>query len=125
MKNTYFLLLLLIMFLQGCGFFIHGIEESRARKYPRPTTQERQGYLEDNLYLSERIRSEIRKGRVTKGMSREDVLASWGSPAKIKERNELEYDEVWVFHVHWTRKMEVFFRNGIVVGGDPDPDDLI
>lgn len=50
----------------------------------------RTAYVRENPHLEGRIKSAIRGGRVIPGMSKEDVIASWGEP-HLRGRSRWEY----------------------------------
>ncbi|MDD3375051.1 MAG: hypothetical protein PHY73_04940 [Candidatus Omnitrophica bacterium] len=64
-------------------------------------------------------------GRVKIGMTKNQVIEQWGEPYQVRETNNEEFDEIWVYVPHWTAKHRLYFKNDIVIKGDPNPEDLI
>ncbi len=65
------------------------------------------------------------QGRVKIGMSVEQVRATWGKPDKIIKKHGKDFDEIWIYIPHWKFKNYLYFRDGILVRGDPNPENLI
>lgn len=65
------------------------------------------------------------QGRIKMGMTKEQVIASWGEPDKIIKKHGEDFDEIWVYVPHWKFKNYLYFRDGILVRGDPNPENLI
>lgn len=65
------------------------------------------------------------QGKVKMGMTREQVRATWGEPNKIIKKQGKDFDEIWIYVPHWKFKNYLYFRDGILVRGDPNPEDLI
>ncbi len=65
------------------------------------------------------------QGRVKMGMTKEQVRATWGEPDKIIKKHGKDFDEIWVYVPHWKFKNYLYFRDGILVRGDPNPENLI
>lgn len=65
------------------------------------------------------------KNRVHIGMTQEQVIANWGKPDERIKKSSGEYDEVWGYKPHWKIKNLLYFKNGVVIGGDPNPENLI
>jgi len=63
----------------------------------RPTINSREEYIMSHPELSLEIKRAILEGRVIKGMTKDDVRASWGGPSKIddfsSDPNAWWYDE--------------------------------
>lgn len=65
------------------------------------------------------------QGKVKMGMTREQVRATWGEPDKIIKKYGKDFDEIWIYIPHWKFKNYLYFRDGVLVRGDPNPEDLI
>jgi outer membrane protein assembly factor BamE (lipoprotein component of BamABCDE complex) len=105
-----------LIFLSGCA---------TSGPLLRPSFNSRQEYVRNHPRLSPEIKQAILEGRVIKGMTKEDVRASWGEPTRIKDfttdPNAWWYDknsEGWWYQasplsLEPTRFIE--FKKGIVV----------
>jgi hypothetical protein len=71
------------------------------------------------------IKEERFQGKVKIGMTREQVKENWGTPDKIVKKQGKDYDEIWIYVPHWKFKNYLYFREGVLIRGDPDPEDLI
>ena len=103
--------MILLIFLWGCSTTI---ADNSGFVYSIPSPQER-----------EKFKDFIEKGYIELGMTKQEVRASWGEPKSIKQKKYNAYDEVWVYVPNWKFKNYLYFKNGILVGGDPNPEDLI
>ncbi len=65
------------------------------------------------------------QGRIKMGMTREQVRANWGDSDKIIKRQGKCYAEIWIYIPHWKFKNYLYFRDGILIRGDPNPEDLV
>ena len=101
-----------------------------------PTPMERVNrHLESNPQLSPEVRQAISEGSIIKGMTREDVLASWGNPWRVYEhvggeavehtsRNWMvEMDssgnvETWIYGelTKYRTPTYLYFQDGYLVG---------
>ena len=97
-----------------------------ARPLSSPDLPGRQTYVQSHPELSTEVRQAILEGRVTRGMTRDDVRASWGEPSKIDRfdtnPNEWWYEkdaETWHYKGAFLRfagpDRYVSFKSGIVV----------
>ncbi len=57
------------------------------------------------------------QGEVELGMTREQVLESWGEPDKIVKKKGKDYDEIWIYIPHWKIKNYLYFKDGILKRG--------
>ena len=71
--------LLLILIITGCA---------TASQAKMPNYNSRQEYLNNNSELSPEIKQAILKGKVIEGMTKQDVLATWGEPSRIHKYSE-------------------------------------
>lgn len=78
-----------------------------------------------NSSQNAQIKEERFQGKVKIGMSREQVKENWGTPDQIIEKQGKDFDEIWIYIPHWKFKNYLYFRDGILVRGDPNPEDLI
>lgn len=65
------------------------------------------------------------RDRITIGMSSEQVVKIWGRPRKIIKKNAKDFDEIWVYSPNWKFKNYLYFKNGILVKGQPAPGSLM
>ena len=75
----------------------------------------RQVYVTYNRHLAPEARRAILAGKVLKGMSADQVLASWGEPVE-KTRHRVpgtEY-EFWTYGRKYTNYIELRFANGLL-----------
>lgn len=103
LRNYIFLILILSFFQIGCHVFY--LDEIRGKKYKEDVN--------------------LMKGKINLGMSEEEVIEAWGKPIKIKVIKNQEYDEIWLYKPHWKFKNLLFFKEGTLIGGNPDPERLI
>lgn len=88
--------------------------------------ESRQAYV-DSHRLDDSVRKAILAGRVTTGMTKDDVYATWGFPSETDTSETLglqgQYGkEVWIYKpfLEMTPEAEVFFRNGVVYSVSPE-----
>ncbi len=65
------------------------------------------------------------QGRIKMGMNREQVRSNWGEPDKIIKKQGKDFDEIWIYIPHWKFKNYLYFKNGVLIRGDPNPEDLV
>jgi len=65
------------------------------------------------------------QGKVKIGMTQEQVVEQWGEPDKIIKKQKKDYDEIWIYIPHWKFKNYLYFKNGVLIRGDPNPEDLV
>ena len=75
-----------IMFLTGCS----------TTPLTKPFYSQRKLYVERNNTVAEDIKNAILAGKVIKGMSKEEALASWGKPTEIFQHTAND-KEVWYY----------------------------
>ncbi|SRR5579875_1459618 len=90
----------LLIALAGCG--------------PGLNQQRRANYLASHPNIDPATRSLIEKGRVAPGMTREQVLAAWGSPPSDCPRWRSNLMEIWDYCHHPGRTLVVFDQSGRV-----------
>ncbi|MCX5697399.1 MAG: hypothetical protein NTU54_05485 [Candidatus Omnitrophica bacterium] len=87
----------------------------------KPSTADRVSYVQSIKDVDPNIKKAIEQGLVVKGMTKEDVLASWGKPHSIGNRkiapqfykdNEEQWEYRWDI-VSMANKF-VHFKDGIV-----------
>ncbi len=71
------------------------------------------------------IKEERFQGKVKMGMTREQVQENWGTPDKIIKKQGKDYDEIWIYIPNWKFKNYLYFRDGVLIRGDPDPENLV
>jgi len=59
------------------------------------------------------------------GMTCEQVRENWGTPDKIINKLAADFDEIWVYVPHWKFKNYLYFKKGILIKGNPNPESLI
>lgn len=101
MKSMYIVCIILVIFsAAGCIFV------------PKSNSQ--------NVVQEERFQGEVKIG-----MTKEQIRENWGEPDKIIKRQEKDYDEIWIYIPNWKFKNYLYFRKGILIKGDPDPENLV
>lgn len=65
------------------------------------------------------------QGRVKIGMTTEEVKENWGTPDKIIKKQGKDFDEIWIYIPHWKFKNYLYFRDGALIRGEPNPEDLV
>ena len=68
----------------------------------------------------EKFEDYIKNGYIELGMTKEEVLASWGEPKSIKHEKSGICDEIWVYVPNWKFRNQLFFEGGILVKTEPD-----
>jgi len=99
-KNFY---LLLVLLLGGCA---SGWNTNAA-------IFNQGGEVKRNLYKKIKI-----------GMTENEVRLNWGEPEQIVSKNVNGSDKVWIYKPHWKFKNLLYFKNGILIGGDPNPENI-
>lgn len=113
----------LIIFLTLLFTFIGG-GCSTVGSLRKPSLSSRQEYIRDNPRLSAEIKQTILEGKVIKGMTKDDVRASWGEPSEMDDfstnPNAWWYEEDgegWWYKpplLSFEHTRFVKFKNGIV-----------
>ncbi|OGX23954.1 MAG: hypothetical protein A3D10_01675 [Omnitrophica WOR_2 bacterium RIFCSPHIGHO2_02_FULL_48_11] len=84
----------------------------------KPALDNRKEYVDAHRYLSQTIKEAIIKGKVVKGMTFDDVRATWGEPNEIStpEDNKFmsEGEVMWQYNRLFVVPVFVDFTNGIV-----------
>ena len=65
------------------------------------------------------------QGRVKLGMTQDQVRASWGEPDKVIKKRGKDFDEIWIYVPNWKFKNYLYFKDGVLIRGDPNPEDLV
>ena len=71
------------------------------------------------------IKEERFRGQIKIGMRREQVKENWGTPDRIIKKKGNDFDEMWLFIPHWKFKNYLYFKEGVLIKGDPDPQNLL
>lgn len=58
------------------------------------------------------------------GMTEEEVRQRWGAPHRISEKNVNGSDYVWIYKPHWKFRNQLYFKDGVLIGGEPDPEEF-
>jgi hypothetical protein len=77
-----------------------------------------------NLY-SQTLPQEKCESKVRIGMTKTEVKSNWGEPDNIICETGKDYDEIWIYIPHWKFKNYLYFKDGILIKGNPNPEDLI
>lgn len=100
MKKIVSLMVLLVLFM-GCLSLV------------RTSMKSRRQYIGSHSFLTEDIKRCILEGKITKGMTTKDVLASWGRPNDINRSVGS-----WGVHEQWvygrTDASYLYFENDIL-----------
>ena len=103
MKKIVLLSILLCVFV-GCGTYI--------------MKKRQQTYVNHHPDLSSEKKQSILNGKLLRGMTREEVLASWGRPTKSNiSEGSWGVDERWIYRSpsrYYPNTRYVYFRNGIL-----------
>lgn len=90
---------------------------------PKISEEQREMMEERELLRTERVRSARDRADVTLGMSRQDVLASWGQPSDVEKAGTRNTgNERWIYYqgltTRWSMRSAriVYFESGQVVG---------
>lgn len=71
------------------------------------------------------VQGERFQWKVKVGMTTEQVRENWGKPDKIIKKQGKDYDEIWIYIPNWKFKNYLYFRKGILIKGDPEPENLV
>jgi hypothetical protein len=93
-------LVVVICGLYGCG--------------PGANEQRRSEYIAAHPEMSSNVRSLIQSGSVAPGMTKDQVLAAWGSPPADCSSWRSNLMEIWDYCHHPGRTLVVFDQNGRV-----------
>jgi hypothetical protein len=106
-------IILILVSIEGCAI----LDIARESNYnnPKPDRDQREKYVLAHPELDPRHCNLIENGIVGIGMSKEEVIASWGKPDRIERASKFGADEVWYYWDNWKFHPRVYFRNGIVV----------
>ena len=100
------LLIFLFLFLfLGCA---------STRPFGVPDFSSRQKYVQSNLRLSGDIKQAILDGRIVNGMTKEQVLATWGKPSNSNDQWYGKYGEGWWYKNFFGSTHFVEFNSGRV-----------
>ena len=85
----------------------------------KPGLNNRTAYIDNHPYLDQSIREAIVKGKVIKGMSFDDVRATWGEPDEIGTSESSKFlskgEVVWQYNRLFVVPIFVHFLEGTVV----------
>lgn len=108
--------LMLLFSICGCGVMIEGVN-----RLDGPTMQSRQArqlYLEthkDNPELSVKTKGYILNSQIVLGMTKNQVLASWGTPLhKNRSISSWGIQELWVYGNYLYSARYLYFEDGIL-----------
>jgi hypothetical protein len=77
-------------------------------------------YVGNHPELESGVKQSILNGEIVLGMTKEEVIASWGHPVEINQLDGVPgIDEQWVYYSnsespHTCPKIALFFKDGIV-----------
>ena len=87
----------------------------------KPSLASRQKYIESNGSISFEIKQAMIEGKVIKGMTKEQVIATWGKPSEVltwEASNSLvQGEESWWYNRYFNIFQPIFyinFKDGIV-----------
>lgn len=63
--------------------------------------------------------------RIRIGMTMEQVKTNWGVPDKIIRKQSQDFDEIWIYIPHWKFKNYLYFKDDVLIRGNPNPENLI
>jgi hypothetical protein len=86
---------------------------------PGADQQRRDGYVAANPQLDATTRSYIQSGTVVPGMTKDEVLAAWGSPPSNCPSWNSNLMEIWDYCQHPGRTLVMFNRHGRVAKIQP------
>jgi hypothetical protein len=81
---------------------------------PGASAQRRSDYLSAHPEMSADTRTLIENGRVGPGMTKDQVLAAWGSPPSDCKSWQSNLQTIWDYCHHPGRTLVIFDRNGRV-----------
>ena len=85
----------------------------------RQELSSRQAYINSHFYLNSSIKDAIIKEKVIKGMTFDDVRATWGEPNVIETSIDNKFlnqgEELWLYNRLFLIPIFVHFKEGIVV----------
>ena len=95
-------ILSLVMLFVGCATFAQNRRETYVTTHPN---------------LSEQYKQDILTGRVRLGMSKEEVIASWGKPPTIYiSVNDNIRSEKWIYYWKYWEEKYLYFEDDLLVG---------
>lgn len=115
-NHTFLKTLLVLVFLAttGCAAF--------SRPLMKSDQDSGREYINRHPELTEEIKQAILHGEVIKGMTKDEVIASWGNPSRINEpfTNQFGnyYGETWEYNRLLAIPIYIAFENGIVESVD-------
>jgi len=71
------------------------------------------------------LQDKVAKGKIKIGMTNQEVRETWGNPDKIIKKQGKDFDEIWIYIPNWKFKNYLYFKDGVLIGGDPDPESLV
>lgn len=104
MKKIIILMSILCIFLSSCA----------------TAQKRRQDYVKAHPELDDQIKESILNGKIILGMTKAQVIASWGRPVRIRQPvGSWRVYEQWIYYndpdsPHSCPIIYVYFRNGIV-----------
>lgn len=63
-------------------------------------------------------------GEIKIGMTEAEVRQTWGEPDRIISKSVRGSDHVWVYKPHWKFENLLYFKDGVLIGGEPNPENL-
>ena len=108
-----------ILSLMFCGFFLGGCVDYRAKVSGR-----RQTYVDSHPDLPVQIRRTILNGQLALGMTREEVIASYGFPNNVDKGDYIfDADEQWIYRIYKTDQLNrnnrgrnyLYFKEGRLI----------
>lgn len=106
---------LVTMALFGCMVTSNKIFSEDNYRNSKPNRETREIYISEHPGLDSGIRNLIKNGIVGTGMSKEEVIASWGKPDRIEKTSKFDTDEMWYYWDNSKFHPRIYFSKGIVM----------
>ena len=118
MKKNIFISFLFFIITSGC-VFSGASGSSTVCTNQKPSAEMRMSYLNHHQELQGTgIYYLIEDGVVDKGMTKDQVQATWGIPDRKFTSKKYGGTEVWYYYCNWKSSAYVYFKDGVVVGRD-------
>lgn len=106
------ILIFFSFFVTGCAAVTNVVTLGESRKMGMDegyNKKRRQAYLDSHPNLEGWKQGKILGGQVYEGMTREELMASWGEPYKVNTLNQSgQIIEKWYYDLSWARPRSYF-----------------